>query len=263
VVYSQTIVLDNNGLGLVGVFYEPAGPNAPAPAVLMLHDLEDSPSETGLFQRMALELASAGLAAFALHFRGTGESEGKGVPKSPRDLVSDALCAAAFLASHPMVDANRLHGLGVGVGAAVSASLACSEPRFRSLALLTPAYSAEPVLRRARRSPVPFLPSGRPGPALGLTAGFAEEWNEQGFTRSYHELRVPVLLVHGNRDRVVPVSQSQLARSALEKSGQTVKFVSIEGCDHWFSLEDWQRLAIREVCQWFSEAPDGVRAVFA
>jgi dipeptidyl aminopeptidase/acylaminoacyl peptidase len=178
-------------------------------------------------------------------------------------LVSDAICAEVFLASRPLVDANRLHGLGVGVGAAVSASLACSEPRFRSLALLAPAYSAEPVVQRTRRFRFPLLPFGGEKNALGLSAGFAAEWAEQGFTRSYHELRVPVLLVHGNRDRVFPVSQSHLIRSAMEKSSQSVKFVSIEGCDHWFSHEEWQRLVAREICQWFSEALDGRPAAFA
>jgi dipeptidyl aminopeptidase/acylaminoacyl peptidase len=46
---------------------------------------------------------------------------------------------------------------------------------------------------------------------------------------------MPVLLIHGKDDTVVPYEQSVIFQRALEKAGKPVEFVTLNGEDHWLS----------------------------
>ena len=46
------------------------------------------------------------------------------------------------------------------------------------------------------------------------------------------EIRIPVLLMHGTADEIVPPKQSEEMRKALEKAGKSVKYIEFEGQSH-------------------------------
>jgi dipeptidyl aminopeptidase/acylaminoacyl peptidase len=46
---------------------------------------------------------------------------------------------------------------------------------------------------------------------------------------------VPILLIHGSNDTVVPISQSEDMESALRTAGKSVSFVRLDSEDHWLS----------------------------
>lgn len=50
-----------------------------------------------------------------------------------------------------------------------------------------------------------------------------------------HEVSIPVLLIHGKDDTVVPYEQSRVMAEAMQKAGKPVQFVTLEGEDHWLS----------------------------
>ncbi len=50
--------------------------------------------------------------------------------------------------------------------------------------------------------------------------------------------QIPILLVHGKDDTVVPLEQSRLMEAALRKAGKPVEIVVMEGEDHWLSRGD-------------------------
>ncbi len=52
---------------------------------------------------------------------------------------------------------------------------------------------------------------------------------------------VPVLLIHGKDDTVVPFDQSEVMRDALKKAGKPVEFVTLKGEDHWLSTSSTRR----------------------
>ena len=45
----------------------------------------------------------------------------------------------------------------------------------------------------------------------------------------------PILLIHGQDDTVVPISQSESMERALKRAGKPVDFVVMENEDHWLS----------------------------
>lgn len=51
-----------------------------------------------------------------------------------------------------------------------------------------------------------------------------------------NNFNAPVLLIHGEDDTVVPISQSQQMFKALDKEGKKVSMVKLEDEDHWLSV---------------------------
>jgi len=49
------------------------------------------------------------------------------------------------------------------------------------------------------------------------------------------EADIPILLIHGRDDSVVPFAQSQKMAEALRRAGKPVEFVALPGEDHWLS----------------------------
>jgi dipeptidyl aminopeptidase/acylaminoacyl peptidase len=49
------------------------------------------------------------------------------------------------------------------------------------------------------------------------------------------KVRIPVLLVHGSKDRAVPIQQGRDMADALQGAGKPFKFIELEDGDHWLS----------------------------
>jgi dipeptidyl aminopeptidase/acylaminoacyl peptidase len=58
---------------------------------------------------------------------------------------------------------------------------------------------------------------------------------EKSPARSARTIRVPVLLLHGTNDSVVPFAQSEMMANALKAAGRPYQFIPLEGEDHWLS----------------------------
>jgi dipeptidyl aminopeptidase/acylaminoacyl peptidase len=46
---------------------------------------------------------------------------------------------------------------------------------------------------------------------------------------------IPILLIHGKDDTVVPFEQSQIMADALKRAGKSVSLVTLKSEDHWLS----------------------------
>jgi dipeptidyl aminopeptidase/acylaminoacyl peptidase len=55
--------------------------------------------------------------------------------------------------------------------------------------------------------------------------------------RQVDKISVPVLLIHGRSDSVVPYEQSVLMEAAMKKAGKPIEFVTLDGEDHWLSRD--------------------------
>jgi dipeptidyl aminopeptidase/acylaminoacyl peptidase len=67
------------------------------------------------------------------------------------------------------------------------------------------------------------------------------------------KIGVPVLLIHGDNDSVVPFEQSQIMANALKKAGKPYEFVTLKSEDHWLSRAD-TRLQMLQAVVKFLEA---------
>jgi dipeptidyl aminopeptidase/acylaminoacyl peptidase len=48
-------------------------------------------------------------------------------------------------------------------------------------------------------------------------------------------VQIPILLIHGDKDTVVPIEQSQLMADALKAAGKPVQFVTLAGENHYLT----------------------------
>lgn len=135
----EEVEFTSGGERLAGDLHLPdgAGPDRPVPAMVVagawMTVKEQMPA------RYARALAERGLAALAFDFRGWGRSGGdRRQFEDPARKVEDIEAALGFLATHPAVDATRLGGLGICVGAGYMAHAAARAPAMRALALVAP-----------------------------------------------------------------------------------------------------------------------------
>ena len=55
------------------------------------------------------------------------------------------------------------------------------------------------------------------------------------------KVSIPVLLVHGRDDTVVPLEQSEIMADALKRAGKPVELIIQKGEDHWLSSGETRR----------------------
>jgi dipeptidyl aminopeptidase/acylaminoacyl peptidase len=63
---------------------------------------------------------------------------------------------------------------------------------------------------------------------------------------------IPVLLIHGKDDTVVPLEQSRMMAEALKAAGKPVELVTLNSTDHWLTNGD-TRLAMLQAVTAFLE----------
>ena len=62
----------------------------------------------------------------------------------------------------------------------------------------------------------------------------------------------PTLLIHGDKDELVPISNSQVIYEAFQKNKVKTNFVTIPGAGHGFQNEDAKRTTALMVA-WFEQ----------
>jgi fermentation-respiration switch protein FrsA (DUF1100 family) len=130
-------------------------------------------------------LTAVGLDVLLFDYRGYGRSTGR---PSERGTYRDARAALSCLLGQPEVDASRVFYLGESLGGAVALELALEHPPA-GLALLSTFTS----VRDMGRAHYPFVPTAVVPDAYPTL-------------RRIRELRSPLLVLHGERDEIVPLS---------------------------------------------------------
>lgn len=140
-------------------------------------------------EELALVHHRLGVNVFIFDYQGYGNSEGR---PSEQGTYRDARAALRYLQSRHDVDPEKIVYFGRSLGAAVAVKLAVSHPPL-GLVLVAPFAS----LADMARVHYPYLPAR-------LLVG--ERYNSLAQIR---QLQHPLLIVHGDRDTTVPLSQGE------------------------------------------------------
>lgn len=190
------------------LYWAPAA-GGPAPAVVLFHgnaELVDHQAP------IAGVLRAAGFAVLVPEYRGYGRCPGT---PSQRAIVEDALRFVEQLAARPEVDAERIAYLGRSIGGAVALQVA-GRRTPRALTLISPpAHVAGFAWKRL----APPLLVRHPFDGRSIIA----------------DLDLPVLIIHGDADEVVPVSEGR----RLKALGRRVEYVELPGVGHNDMPLDW------------------------
>jgi pimeloyl-ACP methyl ester carboxylesterase len=182
----------------------------PQAAVLMLHGYTGSRDEfrsaagEGTFTRAAQLLAERGVASLRIDFRGSGESDGAWEDTTPDSQAQDAAAALAALSGLPEAGGHPPAVLGFSMGglAALSAGPAASRVVLWN-PVVEPRRTFEAILGAAA-----FATAATGGDVLvgttGLRPGFFAGIDAARPQDAALRLPVPLLIVAGGRDTVVP-----------------------------------------------------------
>jgi fermentation-respiration switch protein FrsA (DUF1100 family) len=132
-------------------------------------------------------LSAVGLDVLLVDYRGYGRSSGS---PSEEGLGHDARAARAALLSESGVDAGRVLYLGESLGGAVALGLALEHPPM-GLILQSTFTGLRDMARLHYHVPARLIPDAYPS------------------LRRVRQLRAPLLVLHGDRDDIVPLAQGQ------------------------------------------------------
>jgi len=224
----QNVSFDTeDGIRLGGWFLPGAG-NEDGRAVLVFNG---NAGDRSFRAPLALALSREGFSVLLFDYRGYGGNPGH---PTEEGLSADARAARAYLAGRSDVDPARIVYLGESLGCAVAVELATHHPPA-ALVLRSPFTSLADVGRRH----YPFLPV-----RLLLKDRFSSVDRIAGIAR-------PLLVVAGERDRIIPSSHSRRLHDA---AGEPKRFALIPGTGHNDEELLDGELFINEVVRFLEEA---------
>jgi len=167
------------------------------PAILALHG--SGGIREGWSEQPSRLMAGQGFSVFVVHYferTGTNWADRDTTHCHFPDWMRTIGDAISFATCNPSVDANRIGLLGFSLGGYLALSVASVDPRVKAV--------------------VEFF------------GGMPEEL--QGFTRM-----PPVLILHGEEDRIVPVSEATRLQTLLERAETPYEMKLYPGAGHGFS----------------------------
>ena len=224
-------------------------PAGPLPLVVMPHGGPES-RDTIDFEAMAQAFAAQGWMVLQPNFRGSSgygrrfaEAGHRQWSKRMQDDVTDAV---TDLFRQGIVDRERIVIYGASYGGyAALAGAVVTPDLYRAAVSLAGVSDLAVFLRHARRTGgAESAQYERWIKLIGDPETDAAAINAASPRLRAAEIRIPVLLMHGSADQVVPVAQARIMKEALETAGKSVRLLVFEGEDHsdW-APENWRRQA--------------------
>jgi hypothetical protein len=181
------------------------------------------------YRQLADTLGRRGIAVLRLDDRGAGASDAGPPTATTGDFADDIRAALAFLRTHPRIDGARIALVGHSEGAIIAPMVAAEDRALRALVLLAgPGRPGAELLRYQQRYAVDSMAkltgAARDAALAAAEAGTdsivaAVPWYrffaEHDPAVPARQVRAPVLILHGEMDHQVPVTEAMLLASAI------------------------------------------------
>lgn len=232
-----------------GFFYAPSNPEFEGPEdelpplIVMVHGGPTSAARPGLslFKQF---WTSRGFAILDVNHRG---STGWGRPFRERLNgnwgvmdVSDAADGVRFLVEQGKVDPKRVAIRGGSAGGFTTLSALATSDVFTAGTSLYGIADLKKLAAETHKFESRYI-----GRMLGSDNSDDPVWAERSPINNVENIKAPLLLLQGSDDKVVPQSQAEMIKDALENSGKTVELKVYEGEGHGFVKGENIRDAIK------------------
>lgn len=239
------------GKQLAGILHLP--PETPAPGVVLCHGFLSNKER---YQDLAVALQRRGFAVLRFDFSGIGESEGKQEDITVTEEIGDLGKALDFLAHQPGVIADRLGVYGSSLGGLVSLIAGCRDARIKVLAVRAPVSDFGSLHLKKMKgegtvslnlNSVTYV-NNNAGLRFRIKYRFYFDGRKYNAQQEARKIACPVLIIHGDKDDIVPLEQSQQLVKRLSKG----ELVVLKNATHSFTPEEktatWARVG-----DWFEQ----------
>ena len=238
-----------DGLDLDGYVTVPNGRQAKAlPLIVLAHGGPESHDEPG-FDWWSQALASRGYAVLRVNFRGSDHKgtafRNAGFGEWGGKMQTDLSDGVRYLAKEGLIDPKRVCVMGASYGGyAALAGATIDTGVYRCAVSVAGVSDLKAMLAEERVS----------GDSSGLRYWRrfmgADKDPELAVRRSPSRLaakaEVPILLLHGREDTVVPYDQSTRMAEALKAAGKPHQLIPLDNEDHWLSREATRQRMLSE-----------------
>jgi fermentation-respiration switch protein FrsA (DUF1100 family) len=201
------------------------GAQSDSPVVVVGHGVTAHKDRPFLLA-LAEGLASVGIAALRISFSGNAGSEGRFADSNISKEVADL---GAVLDALP---GRRIGYAGHSMGGAVGVLRASCDPRIELLVSLAAIVHTRAFAERAFGDLVPGIGLMLDKPGCVLSQAYLDDLFEiDCVLPAAEKISVPWLLVHGDRDSLVPVADTH---DAYSRARAPVKLAVLAGADHRF-----------------------------
>lgn len=239
----RVVFQDSRGLRLIGVLK----PVKTDKIIIMSHGFTGDKDEEGRFVKAAGKFSKAGFAVLRFDFAGSGESDFTGTTVS--GWVDDLRSAIKFVKQRY----KKIGLLGLSQGGLCS--ILSYDKQISTLVLWAPVTKAktpgslkDPKIRKELEKKGWVLIKNEAGKEFRVEKEYLtlrESINQQEILS---KIKCPVLIIHGNKDDVVPSEHSKTAMNFLPKGS---KLEILENAGH--SLEERIDTATSLSTDWFKE----------
>jgi len=248
--------LNHLGERLFGTYHRP---EAPSEYGVVLGHCFTCTRHTGILRESGARLTAAGFHVLRFDFSGNGQSEGMFIETSYTKYITEMEVAANFLKAYGV---KWLGFAGHSMGAAISVLAASRLSGIQAVCAIAgrltgmdPSRIFSPDQRRQFQETgrLEFVSRGR---QLELDSRFLNDMLSHDMRAAVASLNIPLLIVHGTQDEIVPADQAMQAQST--NPGQS-QLVMIPGADHFFSRPEHRDFAVRKIAAWFTQISEKTR----
>lgn len=249
---TETLEFVSKRFKLRGRFHFPNGvPTRKMPVVIMATGDGMDGSKSSTWSLLAERLASAGLPSFVFDFQGLGYSDGPAAELNLTIGLENLKSAVAAVRKVRWVDVRRIGLLGSSFGGNVALLFAGQYGSIKALGF---------------KSTASFYPEVHET-FMGVEG--VKEWKRLGFNKEYgfnysfyldgfnhntyavaKNIKVPVLLIHGDADKEVPLIQDLRLAECL---GGETRLEILPGVGHGYKEGDSKERMATMLAMWFKE----------
>lgn len=206
---------------------------------------------TGILRQLGHDFAEAGFMALRFDFSGNGQSEGEFAQSTYTKQISEMKIACDFISSR---GTSRIGLVGHSMGAVIALLAAVEMKSAKAVCTIAGRLSGMNAMRFLNKDQqgkldqtgqVVFSSRGR---QLMLTQDFFSDAGRFDLPALVSRLKIPLLIVHGDRDEIIPVDE---AYSAHEPNSEKTDMAIISGADHMFSNKNHRESVSRQIVTWF------------
>jgi dipeptidyl aminopeptidase/acylaminoacyl peptidase len=227
-----------DGLRISGYLTVPHAREAKNLPLIVLAHGGPASSDSDDFDWWSQALASQGYAVLQANYRGSNVDSDlleAGFGEWGRKMQTDLSDGVRDLAKQGVIDPKRVCIVGASYGGYAALAGVTLDPGVYRCAVSVAGISD---LQRFRK----WTENNRLSSSqrywdrfMGVTDKKGASLQEISPIEHIAAVNVPVLLIHGRDDTVVPYEQSEVMVDAMKKAGKQVEFVTLKHEDHWLS----------------------------